>query len=120
MVHSAVNSAKRLSAAFYATGSGNEPVREWLKGLTLTDRKVLGEDIAAVEFTWPVGMPLVRPMKQGLWELRTSLPGNRIARILFCAVDDRMVLLHGFIKKSQKTPIDDLALARKRQKDLVP
>ena len=89
-----------------------------VESLGLADRKALGEDIAAVEFTWPVGMPLVKPMKQGLWELRSSLPGNRIARILFCAVDDQMVLLHGFIKKTQKTPPDDLALARKRQKDL--
>lgn len=110
--------AKRINAAFYATGAGNEPVREWLKQLPMTDRKLLGEDIAAVEFTWPVGMPLVRPMKQGLWELRSSLTGNRIARILFCVADDRMVLLHSFIKKTQQTPDGDLALARKRQKEI--
>ena len=113
-----MNAGKRISAAFYATSAGNEPVREWLKDLPLADRKVLGEDIAAVEFTWPVGMPLVRPMKQGLWELRSSLAGNRIARILFCVAEDRMVLLHGFIKKSQKTPDEELALARKRQKEI--
>ena len=113
-----MNAGKRISAAFYATGAGNEPVRDWLKDQPLADRKVLGEDIAAVEFTWPVGMPLVRPMKQGLWELRSSLAGNRIARILFCVTEDRMVLLHGFIKKSQKTPLEELALARKRQKEI--
>ena len=113
-----MTAGKRVSAAFYASDAGNEPVREWLKDLPLADRKVLGEDIAAVEFTWPVGMPLVRPMKQGLWELRSSLAGNRIARILFCVTDGRMVLLHGFIKKSQKTPAEELALARKRQKEI--
>ena len=113
-----MTAGKHVSAAFYASAAGKEPVREWLKDLPLADRKVLGEDIAAVEFTWPVGMPLVRPMKQGLWELRSSLAGNRIARILFCVTDGRMVLLHGFIKKSQKTPVEELALARKRQKEI--
>ena len=113
-----MTAGKHVSAAFYASVAGKEPVREWLKDLPLADRKVLGEDIAAVEFTWPVGMPLVRPMKQGLWELRSSLAGNRIARILFCVTDGRMVLLHGFIKKSQKTPVEELALARKRQKEI--
>ena len=113
-----MSAGKRVSAAFYATSAGNEPVRDWLKDQSLADRKVLGEDIAAVEFTWPVGMPLARPMKQGLWELRSSLAGNRIARILFCVAEDRMVLLHGFIKKSQKTPDEELALARKRQKEI--
>ena len=113
-----MNAGKRISAAFYATSAGNEPVRDWLKDQSLADRKVLGEDIAAVEFTWPVGMPLVRPMKQGLWELRSSLAGNRIARILFCVTEGRMVLLHGFIKKSHKTPDEELALARKRQKEI--
>ena len=113
-----MTAGKRVSAAFYASDAGNEPVREWLKDLPLADRKALGEDIAAVEFTWPVGMPLVRPMKQGLWELRSSLAGNRIARILFCVTEGRMVLLHGFIKKSQKTPVEELALSRKRQKEI--
>ena len=93
-------------------------MRSWLKDLSAEDRKVLGEDIAAVEFTWPVGMPLVRPLKQGLWEVRSTLSGNRIARILFCQSDDRMVLLHGFIKKSQKTPQEDLALAKARLRQL--
>ena len=110
--------AKRISAAFYATSGGKEPVREWLKQLPLADRKALGEDIAAVEFTWPVGMPLVRPMKQGLWELHSSLTSNRISRILFCITGDQMVLLHSFIKKTQQTPDADLVLARKRQKEI--
>ena len=110
---------KKIRAAFYATRSGKEPVRSWLKELSSEDRKVLGEDIAAVEFTWPVGMPLVRSLKQGLWEVRSTLSGNRIARIRFCQSGDRMVLLHGFIKKSRTTPDEDIALARKRQKEIV-
>jgi phage-related protein len=114
-----LSQSKKIRAAFYTTASGNEPVREWLKDLSAEDRKVLGEDIAAVEFTWPVGMPLVRPLKLGLWEVRSSLAGNRIARVLFCQVEDRMVLLHGFIKKTRTTPDDDLALARKRQKEIA-
>ena len=114
-----MNGGKKIRAAFYATGSGNEPVRSWLKSLSADDRKLLGEDIAAVEFTWPVGMPLVRPLKQGLWEVRSTLPGNRIARILFCQSGEQMVLLHGFIKKSQQMPGEDLALARKRQKEIA-
>ena len=114
-----MSAGKQIRAAFYATASGNEPVRTWLKALSAADRKVLGQDVAAVEFTWPVGMPLVRAMKQGLWEVRSTLPGNRIARILFCHSGDTMVLLHGFIKKSRTTPDEDLALARKRQKDIA-
>jgi phage-related protein len=110
---------KIVRAAFFATPLGTEPVRSWLKSLSLEDRKILGEDIAAVEFTWPVGMPLVRPLKQGLWEIRSVLTGNRIARILFCQVGDRMVLLHGFIKKSRATPTADLALARKGQREIT-
>lgn len=111
--------SKRIRAAFYQSASGNEPVRDWLKAMNPAERKEIGEDIAAVEFTWPVGMPLVRPMKQGLWELRTTLPGNRITRIFFCMVEDRMVLLHGIIKKSKTTAEADLALARKRQKEIA-
>ena len=109
---------KTIRAAFYETASGKQPVRDWLKDMERDARKAVGEDIAAVEFTWPVGMPLVRPMKQGLWELRSTLASNRIARVFFCVVEDRMVLLHGFIKKSQKTPDADLALARKRLKEI--
>lgn len=105
--------SKRLRAAFYQTASGNEPVRDWLKDLDSIDRKTIGE-----EFTWPVEMPLVRSMKRGLWELRSALPGNRITRVMLCVVEDRMVLLHAFVKKTEKTPDDDLALARKRQKEL--
>jgi phage-related protein len=93
-----------------------EPVREWLKGLNPEERKVIGEDIKDVEFSWPIGMPLVRSLGRELWEVRSSLPGGRIARVLFCVEQGSMVLLHGFIKKTQKTPQRELDLALKRKK----
>jgi phage-related protein len=108
---------KKLPAAFFRTPAGIEPVREWLRGLPREARRVIGEDIADVEYSWPIGMPLCRPMGRGLWEVRSSLPDNQIARVLFCIADAHMVLLHGFIKKTARTPADDLALARKRMKE---
>ena len=104
---------KRVPAIFFRTASGGEPVREWLKGLADEERKLIGYDIQTVEFGWPIGMPVCRPFGQGLHEVRTNLPRNRIARVLFY-VDrlGRMVLLHAFIKKSQRTPVPDLELAR--------
>lgn len=104
---------KRVPAIFYRTKAGGEPVREWLKALAQEDRKRVGEDIKTVEFGWPIGMPVCRPLGVGIYEVRTSLAQNRIARVLFY-IDKkgRMVLLHGFIKKTQKTPDEDLELAR--------
>jgi phage-related protein len=110
--------AKRLPAAFYRTATGKEPVRDWLRTLPEEDRRLMGRDIATAEFGWPVGMPVCRPLGGGLWEVRSDLPGNRIARVIFCAADGRMVLLHGFIKKTQKTPQPDLDLARRRMKEI--
>ena len=107
---------KRVPAYFYRSDSGREPVREWLKRLKPADRKIIGEDIKDVEYAWPLGMPLVRSLGQNLWEVRSHLSGNRIARVIFCVDAGRLVLLHGFIKKSQKTPKNDMALARRRQK----
>src|SRR6185437_10607940 len=95
-----------LSVKFFQTETGREPVREWLQSLPKEERKALGEDLKTVQFGWPLGMPLVRKLDAGLWETRSRLPG-RIARILFTAKSDQMVLLHGFIKQSQKTPVDD-------------
>lgn len=109
---------KRIPAHFYQTESGGEPVREWLKSMDKQDRFLIGTDIKTVEFGWPVGMPVCRPMGKGLFEVRTSLPTDRIARVLFCIGEDRMVLLHGFIKKSRKTPKSDLDLARTRRRTL--
>jgi phage-related protein len=107
---------KRIPARFYCTEAGNEPVRDWLLGLSREERKAIGVDIKTVEFGWPIGMPTCRPMGNGLFEVRSSLPSEKIARVLFCIHDSQMVLLHAFIKKSQKTPKTelDLALSRKR------
>ncbi len=102
-----------LSVAFFRTASGNEPVGEWLKSLPREERRIIGEDIKTVQFGWPLGMPLVRKLDKGLWEVRSRLP-NRIARVIFTSGEGRMVLLHGFIKKSQKTPQEDLELAKTR------
>jgi phage-related protein len=110
---------KRLPAAFYQLASGREPVREWLKLLPDEDRKVVGEDIKDVEFSWPIGMPLCRALGKGLWEVRSELKGGRIARVLFCVHDSRMVLLHAFIKKTQKTPQAELELALNRRKEIT-
>jgi len=110
---------KRLPAAFYQLPSSREPVRDWLKALGPEDRKIIGEDIKDVEFSWPTGMPLVRSLGKGLWEVRSDLTQGRIARVLFCVQHGRMVLLHGFIKKTQKTPDADLELALKRRRDIA-
>jgi len=110
---------KRLPAAFYCLSSGREPVREWLKALGDDDRKIIGEDIKDVEFSWPIGMPLCRPLGRGLWEVRSEITQGRIARVLFCIHDGRMVLLHAFIKKTQKTPDADIELATKRKKEIT-
>lgn len=109
---------KRIPAIFFRTEAGGEPVREWLKALpSREDRKLIGYDIETVEFGWPIGMPVCRPMGDGIYEVRTDLARNRIARVLFY-VDKhgRMVLLHGYIKKSQRTPTADLELARSNKK----
>jgi phage-related protein len=107
---------KRLPARFYRSESGSEPVREWLKDLEPEDRRVIGEDIRDVEFSWPIGMPLVRPLGRGLWEVRCGLPRGRMARVLFCIEREQMVLLHGFMKKTRKTPPSDIGLALRRKR----
>ena len=106
-----------LSVCFFRTEAGSEPVREWLKKLSAQDRKTIGEDIKTVQFGWPLGMPLVRKMGKGLWEVRIHLE-NRIARVLFTVIDGVMVLLHGFIKKSSATPAHELELAKQRLQQL--
>lgn len=108
---------KRIPARFYQNENGNEPVRNWLKDLDKEERLLIGIDIKTVEFGWPIGMPICRPMGNGLFEVRTNLSQGRVARVLFCIYEEKMILLHGFIKKTQKTPKKDmdLALERKRQ-----
>ena len=106
-----------MDVLFYRSGSGNEPVREWLKGLAKQDKKVIGEDIKTVQYGWPIGMPVVRKLDNGLWEIRSRLD-KRIARVLFTVYTGNMILLHGFIKKSRKTPAADIKLASTRKADL--
>lgn len=110
--------ADPIPLVFFRTTAGNEPVREWLKELPREDRLTVGRDLQRVQYRWPVGMPLARPLSRGLWEVRTSLPGNRIARMIFCFHDEQLVALNGFIKKSQKTPQAELDLALDRKKEL--
>jgi phage-related protein len=106
-----------LVVHFFRTDSGNEPVRQWLKDLEAADRKAIGEEIKVVQIGWPPGMPVVRKLERDLWEIRVHLP-LRIARVFFTVAGNALVLLHGFIKKSQATPQDDLALARERLRQL--
>ena len=103
-----------LRVVFFRTDTENEPVREWLKGLSKLDCKVIGTDILTVQYAWPVGKPLVDNLGDGVWEVRSRLE-NRIARTLFAVVNQEIILLHGFIKKQQKTPQHDLDLAKRRK-----
>jgi phage-related protein len=107
---------KRLTAVFYRTPSGKEPVREWLWSLDDEARKQIGEDLRRIEFGWPIGLPLCRPMGHGLYELRSALR-DRTARVFFVPSEDRVVVLHAFTKKSRETPKPDLELARERKRD---
>lgn len=110
--------SKKINARFYHAESGNSPVLEWLKSLPSADRHEVGQDLMRVQFRWPIGMPLCRALGDGLWEIRSSLPSHRITRLIFCAEDGELYVLHGFIKKTQKTPVADLDLALKRMKEI--
>lgn len=110
---------QKTPLVFYCTSAGAQPVLDWLKNLSAEDRKEIGRDLMRAQWRWPVGMPLCRPMGQGLWEVRSSLENNRIARVLFCVHGGELVALHGFIKKTQKTSPDDLDLAKKRMKEVT-
>jgi phage-related protein len=116
---SETNEPASIPVVFYHSPGGAEPVREWLKKLDPLDRRAVGQDLQRVQFRWPIGMPLCKSLKDGLWEIRTSLAKGRIARVLFCAHDGRLVLLNGFIKKTQKAPSGELELARKRQSEVM-
>ena len=109
---------KTLSARFFKTPTGNEPVREWLKLRSQEEKKAIGEDIKVVEYSWPVGYPQVRKLEKDLWELRTNLPDG-ICRVFFTVWKKYMVLLHGIIKKTKKTPEQDLDLAKRRRNTVM-
>ena len=103
---------------FYRTAGGGEPVLNWLRELPPGDRRAIGIDLATVQFGWPIGMPICRSLGGGLWEVRSTLPSRRIARLVFFVGGGRIGVVHGFIKQTQKTPIDDLEIARKRAKEM--
>jgi phage-related protein len=109
---------RKIPLIFFRLRPGQEPVREWLKELPEVERHAIGKDLLRAQWRWPVGMPLCRPLGNGLWEVRTDMPTKRTARVLLCHYREHLVALHAFIKKTRSTPTDDLALARKRQKEL--
>lgn len=117
--HMAANLSKKikLNAVFFKTTMGNEPVREWLKELSKEDKKIIGSDIQTVQFGWPLGMPLVDSLGGGLWEVRSKLASSRIARVFFFMDNNMMVLVNGFIKKTENAPQTEIALAEKRKNE---
>ena len=106
-----------LSVLFYRTDAGNEPVLEWLRGLDADDRRIIGEDLRTVQLGWPLGMPLCRALGGGLFEVRSSITDNRITRLIFFQHDAELIIVVGFIKKSQSIPDDVLKLSRKRKSE---
>jgi len=108
---------RKLDAVFFRTEAGTEPVRQWLLSLAKDERKAIGDDVLKVQYCWPIGMPLVGNLGDGLWEVRSRL-GDRIARVIFCVEGRMMVLLNGFVKKTQKTPKHELDLGLKRKTQL--
>ncbi len=114
-----IDHSKKLTARFYETALGRKPVREWLLELSADDRRIIGNDMQTIEFGWPIGMPTCRSLGAGLYEVRSNLSDSTIGRVIFCIISGEMILLHGFIKKTQKTPTHDIALADKRRKELM-
>jgi phage-related protein len=108
-----------LPVRFYRTATGTEPVRTWLRDLPPSDRRLIGLDLYSLQRDWPVGMPLCRSMGEGLWEMRSHLEGNRVARLLFFLYGGSIGTVHGFIKKTRATPHGDLDLARRRMKEML-
>ena len=117
MVHNMPELLKPVPVRFWRPSNGDEPVRAWLNGLSRKDQRTIGRDLAKVQFGWPIGMPVCRPLKGGLWEVRSSLSSRREARVLFWFHEGVLIALHAFMKKTQRTPPKDLALARRRLKE---
>jgi phage-related protein len=111
-------SPQKIELVFYKSAKGNEPVREWLLEMPVEHRRLVGHDLMLVQFGWPIGMPLVRPMGKGLFEVRTDLPDRTTARVLFCFHAGELYALHGFIKKARATPPAELKLAQGRKKEI--
>jgi phage-related protein len=111
-------SLKPIPLAFWRSAAGREPVRAWLKELPRDDKRIIGRDIAKVQFGWPIGLPLCRPLSGGLWEVRSSLASKREARVFFGHHEGMLIALHAIIKRGRKAPAEDLALARQRLKEV--
>jgi phage-related protein len=111
-------SLKPIPVAFWRSATGREPVREWLKELSREDKQTIGRDIAKVQFGWPIGLPLCRPLSGGLWEVRSTLASRREARVFFGFQEGMLIALHAIIKKTRKAPAEDLTLARQRLRDI--
>ena len=111
-----MNKTKKIFASFYKLDSGKEPVKDWLLSLDREDRRTIGKDIQKVEFGWPIGMPYSRKLEKELYEVRSHISHDRISRVLFYIHKSEMILLHGFIKKTQTTPEREKDTARKRMK----
>ncbi|MCT7908600.1 type II toxin-antitoxin system RelE/ParE family toxin [Arcobacter lacus] len=110
---------KKITSLFYETSSGNKPVREWLLSLDKEDKKTIGNDIKTVEYVFPIGMPVCRKLVgTKLYEVRSNISNQRIARVIFVIIDEYMILLNGFIKKEQKTPKNEIDIALQRMKDI--
>ncbi len=110
---------KPIPLVFWKSSAGHEPVREWLNELSRDDQRTIGHDIAKVQFGWPAGLPVCRALGKGLWEVRSSLPSKREARVLFGFHEGMLIALHAFIKKTQATPAGDLTLAQQRWKEVT-
>lgn len=112
-------SNEKMRALFFRNSLGEEPVRQWLLEMGAADRKIIAADLLTVEYGWPVGMPLCRPIRGELWKIRSCLTGqNRIASVLFCTKDQNLVLLHGFMNEADRTSLNDFQVALNRRKEL--
>ncbi|MDV2982738.1 UNVERIFIED_CONTAM: type II toxin-antitoxin system RelE/ParE family toxin [Methylobacteriaceae bacterium AG10] len=114
-----MSAAPTIPLVFYRSLAGHEPVREWLRDLPLEDKRVVGFDVHRVQLGWPIGLPVCRPMTGGLFEVRSTLPSRREARLLFGFHEGRLIALHAFIKKAPRTPAAELELARRRLKEVT-
>ncbi len=111
---------KEYRVLFYKSSNGGETVLDWIRSFDADDKKAIGEDLRVVQFGFPLGLPLCRSLGEGLWEIRTKLPSRHTVRLFFFQQGDALVVVHGIVKKTQKTPASELALARRRKREMVP
>lgn len=109
---------KLIPVKFFQQSSGKQPVRDVLLALTKEEKKIVGKDIKAAQLGWPMGLPLVDSIGKGLWEIRSTLP-DKIVRVFFIVHSETFILLHAIVKKSQKAPPNDIAIARKRAAQFI-